>query len=215
MIINIRGSHGSGKSTLVRSVRDLYDTQTPTMIPKRQRPLGYACRSSTGRLPPLYVVGSYETPTGGCDTIGSIEMIFELVTSMAEHGHVIFEGIVAQHSAGRLLDVAMARPGEVTVIALSTPAELCVSSVESRRVERGQLEPLDPKNVIKEYKSVLSSTARLRRDGLPVLELSRFEAFVHVQNMLTEKLPTGVSKQPESQENSCGQPVGGVPKDGT
>lgn len=189
MIINIRGSHGSGKSTLVRNVRDLYDEVTPMMIPKRQRPLGYSCRSSTDRLPPLFVVGSYETPTGGCDTIGSIEQIFDLVTTMADRGHVLFEGIVAQHSAGRLLDVAMARPGSVTVIALNTPAEICVSSVEARRAERGQLEPLDPKNVLKEHKSVLSSTARLRRDGLPVLEMSRYDAFTHVVHLLVTADP--------------------------
>ena len=199
MIINIRGTHGSGKSTLVRRVRDLYDGQRPMMIPKRQRPLGYACTSSmvgpNPRLPPLFVVGSYETPTGGCDTIGSIEQIFELVTTMAEHSHVLFEGIVAQHSAGRLLDVALARPGEVTVIALSTPSEICVSSVEHRRLERGELTPLDPKNVLKEYKSVLSSSLRLQRDGLPVLQMSRDEAFAHVVNLLRSGQAVGKDAQ--------------------
>jgi len=184
MIINIRGTHGSGKSTLVRRIKELYADVTPTMLAGRQRPIGYICRPGLDSpMRQLFIPGSYETPTGGCDTISSIEQIFDLVKLYRENQcAVLFEGIVAQHSAGRLLDLHMIHP--VKVIALSTTQDECVASVMQRRADRGQTDEFDPKNVIKEFKSVLSSSKRLKNDGLPVEFMTREDAFQFVKNAL-------------------------------
>jgi hypothetical protein len=163
------------------------------------------------------ILGTYENPTGGCDTIqaingtGSIEVIFDTVKSgIAAQMAILFEGIVAQHSAGRLVDLHREHP--VAVVVLSTTLEECVAAVRARRVERGA-EPdpgpydhqrsycmnpsahpncvtdgFDPKNVVKEWKSVASSSKRLIGDGVPILSLDRETAFQHVMAML--RLPT-------------------------
>lgn len=187
-IINIRGTHGSGKSTVVRRVLDLYENTSPVEIPSRSRPLGYRC--SRAGMQNLYVPGHYETPTGGCDTISSIETIFGSVVTAAESGSsVLFEGIVAQHSAGRLIELHAKMP--VVVIVLSTSRDECVESVRARRASRGDDREFDPKNVIKEYNSVVSSTKRLRRDGMSsaIMELSREDAFQYCVNALSMTTP--------------------------
>lgn len=180
-VLNVRGTHGSGKSTVVRRIKDLYQTISPTILPGRGRPFGYNCQGAN--YEPVYIPGHYETPTGGCDTISSIEDIFGSVLTAAEAGiSVLFEGIVAQHSATRLFELNSKHP--VTVIVLKTTLELCIESVIGRRKERGQDGPFNPRNVEKEFKSVLSSTKRLKENGIKVLELDREEAFAHCEEVL-------------------------------
>lgn len=182
MIVNIRGTHGSGKSTLVRRVKELYgEGAVANMLSGRKQPYGYTCVSP--ELRPLYIAGHYVGACGGCDSISSIESIFGSVQIAAESGlSVLFEGIVAQHSAGRLLELNKVHP--VTVIVLSTPLEECIRSVNLRRIERGQFEEVDPKNLTKEFKSVLSSTKRLRSEGMVIQEMDREQAFEFVSASL-------------------------------
>lgn len=93
MIINIRGTSGSGKSHLVRSVMDLYGLRTKFFVENRKQPIGYtAHRRTSGRN--LSVLGHYETACGGCDTIPSLDQIFS--RAMKAHGEhdVLFEGLI-------------------------------------------------------------------------------------------------------------------------
>lgn len=175
MIINVRGTHGSGKTTVVRRIMESYEVCNPLFIEGRKRPIAYRCEDK--HLKNVMVLGSYENTTGGCDTISQIEMIFDLALTYADAGYnVLFEGIVAQHSATRLLELNKKHP--VDVIILTTPMEVAIESVKSRRAERGaDVENFDPKNVIKEYKSVLSSTRNLESKGMKMHKLGREEAF--------------------------------------
>lgn len=181
LVINIRGSNGSGKSTLVRRVLEAHQAK-PVMQPGRARPIAYVCEAHDPRLA---FIGSYENPTGGADTItGGIERIFSLVQTYADAGvNVLFEGIVAQHSATRLL--AVREKHDVEVVVLTTSLDDCVASVRERRAARGATtDEFDPKNVVKEYKSVLSSTRRLRGDGVKIHEMDRDEALRYVAGRL-------------------------------
>jgi protein gp37 len=65
-VINIRGTSGSGKSTLVRQWLNKYPSKPLFGVLGRCRPEAYAC-AVPGVKYPLYVLGPYETPCGGCD----------------------------------------------------------------------------------------------------------------------------------------------------
>ena len=78
MIINIRGTSGSGKSFLVRHIMRLYPKQVPVYVSDRRQPISYTL-SRSGRK--LLVVGHYESVCGGCDTVHSMDAIFDLVRS--------------------------------------------------------------------------------------------------------------------------------------
>lgn len=182
MIVNIRGANGSGKSTLVRKILDLHES-TEIRTEGRSRPAGYLCKSQRPGCDKLLIPGSYETPTGGCDTLPNAELIYGMVTSAAEAGSdVLFEGIVAQHNTTKLLEIC--RDHRVIVIVLTTSQDDCVAAVRQRRIARGDDRPLDPKNVIKEWRSVQSSTNRLYQNGATVLRLDREEAFTRCLALL-------------------------------
>ena len=184
-IVNIRGANGSGKSTVVRRILEFYGEGTVEAFtpPGRKRPLYYTCER-VGYVP-LKILGGYETPTGGCDTILDVSVVFDLAKTFADAGFdVLYEGILAQHSAPRLLELHKAY--NVTVIVLTTPIEDCVESVRQRRRDRGDERELDPTNVQKEFKSVLSSTRRLQGEGVKILKLDREAAFAQVKAILED-----------------------------
>src|SRR5690606_34634055 len=99
MLINLRGTNGSGKSTIIRRLFEQYNP--------RQR---YGClglpraEANELRVPrvakPVYILGPYSTPTGGCDSIQPYDLILELMEKYAARGHVIFEGVLISSSYG-------------------------------------------------------------------------------------------------------------------
>lgn len=167
-IINVRGTHGSGKSTVVRRVLE-QQKYVPQMVYGRLRPFAYKCENG------LYVLGSYENECGGVDNLGSYGLagVFEAVKVAADAGmDVLFEGIM--QSMTRLVELHKVHP--VTVIALTTPIEQCIESVMSRRAGRGQTGEFDPKNVYGKHRAVVSATKNFRH-LIPHVDLDREEAF--------------------------------------
>lgn len=191
MIINIRGTSGSGKSHLVRSLMECYDSRLRVMQDGRKQPIGYLLDSSvSGRR--LAIPGHYETDCGGCDTITNMEQIFQEVRVAHRVGYdVVFEGLLVSADIQRTL--ALHTEGlPLLVIALSTPLEECLASVNSRRegafqrrLERVRAEnfakqrmghkllpeptprgEVNPRNTESKYRGVQSSMKRLQEAGV-------------------------------------------------
>lgn len=149
MIINIRGTSGSGKSTLVRKIMAMYERRFPVRIPDRKQPIGYILTRQEGRT--LGVLGHYETSCGGCDTIMSQDEIYERVRATHHAGmDVLFEGLLVSAEVNRL--VALHAEGlPVRVVALSTPLDVCLASVNKRRQDayEQRLERIQAENSVK------------------------------------------------------------------
>jgi GTPase SAR1 family protein len=179
VIITIRGTHGSGKTTVVRRFINSFpeERRRRVLVPGRKRPLSVVVTNEAGVQ--TLIPGHYDedSPSGGCDTItGSAEMIYGIIEDALDEGmNVLYEGIVAQHNTTRLIEVCEDYPADI--IALSTPIEACVEAVLDRRRARGaDVDNFDPKNVIREHKTVESSLRRLVNHGIEVLRLGREEA---------------------------------------
>lgn len=187
MIYNIRGTSGSGKTFLVRRVMDLYDSRVAYRQAGRKQPIGYVFHRESGA--PLGIVGHYETTCGGCDTIAKMEFIFELVRQSAEQGHdVIFEGLLISadvNRTGELAQWAQERGIGMEVIALSTPLQECIDSVNARRRARNpDLPPVKEKNTTSKFNGVKKSLERLHQAGVTAHELDRDGAFEHIRRGL-------------------------------
>jgi hypothetical protein len=146
VIINPRGTSGSGKTELVRRVLAEYGWQPrtdgesrstfePIFRAGRSRPFGYRLRHPVGGRP-LVVFGHYEATSGGCDTIrasdGGIPEVIARAGEYAAGGHdVIIEGLrlssEVEHSA------ELAQRHRLHVLRLSTPLDRCVRNLVSRR----------------------------------------------------------------------------------
>lgn len=174
-VINVRGTHGSGKSTLVHKILHRQQRIHPVHKIGRKRPFCYEVPSTSIGFP-VAVLGHYDTPCGGCDSIPKVDEVYEAVQDYHRDGfNVLFEGILAQHSNPKALTLHnLGIP--LTVIVLNTPVDTAADRVRARRVERGDLRAFDPKNVYKEAKAVESGARRLKSAGVTVLSLSPEEA---------------------------------------
>ena len=183
MIITVQGTHGSGKSTIVREIMSRFPTVTPITLEGRKRPIGYIC-SGPETHGGVFIPGHYETPCGGCDNIPKAQMAYDLIREQHSHGYdVLFEGILAQHSTPNIIALHNDKL-DVVVIQLDVPTEIAVDGVQARRDKRGDDRPLDPKNIIKEQRSVTMAGRRMRDSGLRVERLDRGPALVLISELL-------------------------------
>lgn len=192
MIINLRGTSGSGKSTIVRAVMAKYPTVEKAFLSGRKQPIGYFCTRPDGTS--LWVVGHYESPCGGCDTIsvpGTIDFIYDVVKSHDDLGHdVLYEGLIVESDVKRLISVAKGDtvsripPRPTIVIALTTPVELCLEGIRNRREARGDDRPLNPHNTVERIPQIKSRMSKLIDAGVDARWLSREDALATVMGVL-------------------------------
>lgn len=173
MVINIRGTHGSGKSTIVRTVMSSYEERKPMIVAGRKRPIGYLCARPGAAS--LYVVGHYENACGGGDTVLSVDEAYRyIVEAAAQRYDVLFEGILLGHDVRRCADLKTAYHFDVLVIALTTDLDTCMTAVRARRVARGDFRELKPDNVFKGRNSYLiHQPRRFKEAGVECLLLDR------------------------------------------
>lgn len=165
MIINIRGTSGSGKSTLIRRVMERYDRCLSVRVPDRRQPIGYILQEE-GRKS-LAVVGHYETACGGCDTITSMDTIYDKVRRSHGMGmHVLYEGLLISADFNRAYALHQDQL-PLLVIGLDTPLDLCLESVNMRRwAKNPDKPPVNPKNTESKFKGVRSTMKKLQDHGV-------------------------------------------------
>jgi len=126
MIVSLRGTNGSGKSTIIRSVMKMYEIVEPIRVPDRRKPIGYKLDIPTS----LYIPGHYEIANGGIDTLKSLDEAYDLIRHHHDAGfNVLYEGKNRTDGATRLMKFD---PCEVTIIIVDHPVHLCVESVRAR-----------------------------------------------------------------------------------
>jgi hypothetical protein len=144
VIINPRGTSGSGKTEFVRRLLADYGWNRgngPREIRSagRDRPIAYQLAHPFGG-DPLTVIGSYEGTAGGCDRIrasdGGMGEAFRLAHEQALAGHdVLLEGLML--SGEHVMSAALAGRHPLHVLRLSTPIDHCIRNVV-RRQRSGQ-----------------------------------------------------------------------------
>lgn len=187
MIVNVRGTSGSGKTELVRRVMSAYTTLEH--IGPVKKPDGYVLTMS-GR-PDLYVVGSYQNVCGGCDGIKTQDEICDRVRRWAPQGNVLLEGLLMSHLFSRYADLARElRPINRMVFAfLDTPLELCLDRVRRRREERAaaagrEAGPLNPKNTETKWRDCRRCHQKFKDTGLDARWVSHLDGVEQVLELL-------------------------------
>lgn len=165
-IINIRGTHGSGKSTVVKRVLERYGS---TRLGNDKKPEGYRVDLPWGKQ--LYVVGSYETACGGCDAIQPYSLIWPRVVEYAQLGHVLFEGALVSSSYGNIGRASEEYGDQFVFAFMTTPLEVCLQRIAARRLARGDTRPLNPKNTEGKLRSIQGSLPKIIALGRRVVML--------------------------------------------
>ena len=179
MLINLRGSHGSGKSTVVRSLLDANDA-LPIYGLLGHRPEAYELPGNT------FIIGPYTSVCGGADCIQPYSLIVPLVEKYAAVGHVVFEGALISSCWGAVGQVLERWGHEAIVVFLDTPVDECVRRVEARRAQRGDDRVFDPKNLIQKHDAIARLKVKLDAAGIVrTVTLSSASAVAHVVSLLT------------------------------
>lgn len=140
MIIIVRGNNGSGKSTVVRTVKNRVIAAPVYGILGPRNPEAYRCH---GRLikpfeKPLYILGPYEQPTtagGDYITKKGVQATMDIFDKYLALGHVLFESIMTsirfmEPSIGAWLD---AHRKSVCVVTLKTSIQECQEAIAIRQ----------------------------------------------------------------------------------
>ena len=180
MIVNIRGTHGSGKSTIIRTILDTHRHE-PTDVSPKGRPNNYVVTLSRNKK--LYVVGSYVTACGGCDGIQPYDLIWPRVMKFAKLGSVIFEGALVSSSVGNI-GRAMAARTDCIVGFMDTPLEICLQRIAARRAARGDTQPLNPTHTQSKFDGILRSRPQLVALGLRCVTIDHKKAVMQVLKLL-------------------------------
>lgn len=196
IVVNPRGTSGSGKTELVRRILAQYGWRRtaesgsiagfePFYGAGRRRPMGYRLHHPrSGR--PLAVIGHYEVTSGGCDTIragdGGLEEALALAADHASAGYdVILEGL--RLSAEQLLSSKLAERHSLHVLRLTTPLEQCARNLASRRRMRRDSWPALAKIVARQYDGIAEACDSLA-DCAKVEALGFADAFGRAQALL-------------------------------
>lgn len=186
MIISLRGTNGSGKSSIVTQLREqAYDWAAAYGVLGPSKPEAYRLK-----LPKLqrrlFVLGPYNTACGGCDAIQPYDLILELIPKYEKLGHVLFEGVLVSSSYGRVGRLMEEYGYERAVMAfLDTSLEQCIENVEARRKSRGDLRPFNPHNLTSKYHSVVKSKSKmLAEKKVQVIDLPWKQGAQTILNLL-------------------------------
>lgn len=188
MIVNLRGTSGSGKSHIVRQIMDLHggkDAFTPEMMEGRRLPVGYL--SPNGRL---YIPGHYETPCGGCDTfskepIKGMDAIFSFIRQKAAQYNVLFEGLLMSEEVRRTVQLSCDFPAQVMVFEINLSGEECLAAINSRRLARNpEAQPVNPHNTLNRRAVIHRAVCRLTTAGVGCRTGSRDEVLTWTKECL-------------------------------
>lgn len=175
IILNVRGTNGSGKSTAVRRLMD--QLGKPTVFQIDGKEAGYRYRKAGQNV---LVLGKYETACGGLDASfsypGAADDVIFFLHELAQHGHVVAEGVVAMGSYGigrlqKFSEDEAAKSNHVIFALMDTPLETCISRCETRRAEKAAAKgkdpkPLNPANLQSKWDSNHKDLAKLKALGL-------------------------------------------------
>jgi hypothetical protein len=165
MIINIRGTHGAGKSTAVLRILKKFP-HTEFIEPFNKKGLGYTVKLPNGET--LGVVGRYNTACGGADGIQPYSDIWPRVERFAKaHDHVLFEGALVSVSYGSIGLASEAFGDDFVFAFMDTPLDRCISQVNKRRAEAGKPPLADPKNIEGKFMSCLRLASKLTNGDQP------------------------------------------------
>ena len=190
MIINIRGTNGSGKTHLARQL--IGENATPVDLvtypsPTKRDPNRVKHVEGWGVPNNFLAVGSYRQGCGGMDTIPSFDLQQQAVRvaeewrkggkPMAGDGpeYVVCEGVLASTVAGSWLEFFsnMKIGGTDILIAyLDTPLELCLERIRQRQIAaKGEAREIKVDQVAAKVKAINATMRRFESTGIRCVTL--------------------------------------------
>ncbi len=182
MLINVRGTNGSGKSSAVRHLLDTYGKENKIeqegWRKKGTRVVGYELPGD------LVVLGNYEYfQMGGLDGFKPYVRIWEeLIPSFGKsHKYVVYESIIVSGVIGRACTLMDEFGGFFPF--LDTPVEECIRRIYARQSE---YRPINEKIITNFHKRMVNMQTNLQVRGYNVAGLRHQDSGPHLEHLLKE-----------------------------
>ena len=182
-IVSLRGTSGSGKSTVAFTMFDKFPREE--IVGGDGKVKGYIVdASSAGIKYPIYVLGKYTTQCGGCDQIPTQQEAADRAVHYHQSGHVLMEGLLASAAgpAGAVTKTIQ-ETGDAVFAIMDTPMEVCLERVQARRTARGDERPFNPKNTKDKWTQTRSTASALFKLGYDVRPIDHTQAFEDVMEI--------------------------------
>lgn len=181
LILNPRGTNGSGKTTLATALCPPAEA-IPLMLvdgPDRATSVpGYRTRHP--KFGDVVLVGRYSptSRTGGCDTVGTQDLICRAVRSAVERAPdvVLFEGLLISGLYGRYAELSeelRIASHDYVWVYMTTTLDECIRRVRARTEKKPGW---DPGNVISKHRAVRRTRERALTDAEAVWDVANAEA---------------------------------------
>jgi hypothetical protein len=186
MILNVRGTSGSGKTFTVRSFKDKYgpDLIIPGVDGRT------AAHVVNYNMVPVFFIGGYANICGGCDNVKTQDLVCSYVRHFSQFGHVIFEGLLISHSFMRYYELYKELTGygiPFVFARMDTPLEICLDRVRQRRLAKGNEKELNTKNTEGTYQSTISTVEKFEEVGVETrLIKHKKDPILQIENILNE-----------------------------
>jgi uridine kinase len=140
LIIDIRGTNGSGKSHIVHELMKEFPHQciVDESIDSPGHIEGYEFPSLR-----LFVAGPYATQCGGCDGIHTQAEICDIVKRRSQQWDVLLEGLLVSHTFTRWFEMSRKIP-DWKFFFLDTPLQVCIDRCIARRLAAGNTKEFNP-----------------------------------------------------------------------
>lgn len=191
MIINLRGTNGSGKSTIAKAILERPDSyMSPVVLGAYETPKGktrvvdgYKSVLNFGEHL-IIVVGPYRTNCGGCDAIKTQDLVCDAVRRAVSIGqNVLFEGVIVStlYDRYRKLSQELRALGHGYIWAyLDTPLELCLQRIQLRNGGK----PIKTSLVENKVKAIRSTRHKAESAGEDVRTIHHDKAVEEVMSWL-------------------------------
>lgn len=206
MLLNIRGTHGSGKTYISHKLIDDFPSRG---VVEPQEVLGKRFVKNNchivGQHEDLNIVGRWKS---GMDGIFPQEIIEEMIEHWAPRGHIIWENIVVSANIGRWATLAKKlEPINHSIwLFMDTPLQVCIDRVFARRAQAAaegfnhrQLDSEVKLDVIAgHWRRVRRAAARAVLEGIEVRWVDHTCSYEQVYNLLVGEgswRPTNVGFQ--------------------
>lgn len=171
MIIQIRGTSGSGKTWVMKSLLAKLKPFDSCSIYGRKKPLFY--RNDSG----VTILGHYDSACGGCDNIGSAAAVATLIKELEEGVYTVIPTVII--CEGLLLSEDSkwtSQMKDVRVIYLTTPVDRCITQILQRRAAAGNDKPLNESNTRNRVSVIERSRVKLIEKGVHCVRCTSYQA---------------------------------------
>lgn len=178
MIINIRGTNGSGKTALARKF--IADNAEEVTLEKYERGRGKV-KLITGMLSTIkgksfIVVGDYTRPQGGLDRIPTFQLQQQAILNAISRNpdNVIFEGILCSTVFGAWAPFMKDLKGKglsPLIGYLDTPLDICIQRIYERQQMANRVRQINTQQVADKIRNTSVTRGKFESIGVPTCVL--------------------------------------------